>query len=760
MFGLALKTQLIFFIVGMAALSVSVDVRANPYLTQRTRMPATVDENGVELGTGQFIPPSVSSSIGNGQSGMSDTIGGMDFPGSSLLMGGVDSIDPSVFATGASKTMADTSVFYGGHTVSFGGNLYSGLLTSPDGGATLDFGGGGGGYNNPFAGLVIWTASDGTIIELDGSQASDLDFKANHAAVSRVIKPDGEILNYSYSHSFVPTGDPDPGLPGHLPEFLVSSSLNEIKSSLGWRVYGSALYGGGGNSFNNRSYVTANLTGVGATPLGDENVQAMTSLTEGPYTTTKQRLAHKLLVSGDERNFYVKQYVEERKKYYFQTVCVGCSEGGSSAFYTPTNASQEYFENLGANERVEWYYIYVEKMEVINLSGVKTVATFYTPPDDYSNATGSYGGCPSIGNGPKTCVTSITKGGSVWHYTWSYVYNPTLGYGEATVDIEDPSGHHRQVTTKYNYYRGTLITRDQDDLGNVNLYEYDTYGRLTKATHSEENYEQYFYDARGNLIEARYYPKNGGAPVIEYADYDLVCMNLKTCNKPNWVKDANGNETDYTYSPIHGGILSVTYPPDANGVHAQTRYTYSQLTPQVLNGYNILEASTPVWRLTNTSTCRSSTNSCAGTADETLTEYAYNDPNLMLTSVTVRAGDNSSTATTSYGYDFVGNRVWVDGPLPGTVDKTYAVYDDRRRAIFEIGPDPDGSGNLPSVAVHHLYDVDGREYRTETGTGVAASLVNCSSTTATCSAFAVTSYTERTYDATTGLEIKSITVQP
>lgn len=94
------------------------------------------------------------------------------------------------------------------------------------------------------------------------------------------------------------------------------------------------------------------------------------------------------------------------------------------------------------------------------------------------------------------------------------------------------------------------------------------------------------------------------------------------------------------------------------------------------------------------------------------------------------------------------------------VDKTYTVYDERRRVVYEIGPDPDGSGSLPSVALHHLYDVDGREYRTETGTGMAASLVNCSPTTATCSAFTVTSYVQRTYDPTTGLEVKSITLQP
>ena len=69
-----------------------------------------------------------------------------------------------------------------------------------------------------------------------------------------------------------------------------------------------------------------------------------------------------------------------------------------------------------------------------------------------------------------------------------------------------------------------------------------------------------------------------GSPLVDgnlYANYDATCAIPVKCNKPNWVKDALGNETDYAYDPTHGGVLTVTLPADLNGIRPQTRYTYN-----------------------------------------------------------------------------------------------------------------------------------------------------------------------------------------
>ena len=251
------------------------------------------------------------------------------------------------------------------------------------------------------------------------------------------------------------------------------------------------------------------------------------------------------------------------------------------------------------------------------------------------------------------------------------------------------------------------------------------------------------------------YPKDGGAPQVTQYGYDTICSNLKTCNKPNWSKDAKGNQTDYTYDGTHGGITTITLPPNANGVRSQMRYEYKQLYPRDINN-NLTD--TPVWRLTKTSTCRSSTNACSGTADETVTEYAYNDRNLMQTSVTIHAGDNSVSATTSYGYDFVGNRVWVDGPRTDVDDKSYAVYDSNRHLLYEIGVDPDGSAPLKRVVIHHIYDGDWNETQTETGTGSTITFDSNGFPTGV-SDFAITSFKRMTYDDL-GRLTKTELVQP
>jgi YD repeat-containing protein len=171
----------------------------------------------------------------------------------------------------------------------------------------------------------------------------------------------------------------------------------------------------------------------------------------------------------------------------------------------------------------------------------------------------------------------------------------------------------------------------------------------------------YTYDSRANILSDGHVS----------AGYDAVCQNPKTCNQPNWIRDAMGNETDYVYDPQHGGALSITSPADSNGIRPQTRFAYVQRYAWFLNASGQMVRSTdPVWKLASQSICRSGAAAGAGCAtpgDETLTTYDYGPDsgpnNLWLRGEVVTAGGVSRR--TCYTYDRRGNRISATSPRAG-----------------------------------------------------------------------------------------------
>jgi YD repeat-containing protein len=89
--------------------------------------------------------------------------------------------------------------------------------------------------------------------------------------------------------------------------------------------------------------------------------------------------------------------------------------------------------------------------------------------------------------------------------------------------------------------------------------------------------------------------------------------------------------------------------------------------------------------------------------------------------VTSGAGDGSLTATSAFTWDTVGNRLTVDGPLPGTADTTRTRYDADREVVGVVDPDPDGAGALKNRAVRISYNADGQVTKTELGTVLSQS---------------------------------------
>jgi RHS repeat-associated protein len=301
----------------------------------------------------------------------------------------------------------------------------------------------------------------------------------------------------------------------------------------------------------------------------------------------------------------------------------------------------------------------------------------------------------------------------------SYAYSDSGS--TRTTRVTDP---HGQVSIYTFAMPSQRMLTASDPLGGLTQWTYDASGRPTSIRRPNGTIEQRVYDSRGNITSTTLRPVAGSPEPAITSTASFPCRTAATCNKPDWVRDARGNQTDYTYDQATGVVTTVTAPPDAAGVRAVTRLQYANV-----NG---------IQKLTRTSFCLTGA-SCAGSASEQVTDVTYGT-NGWATSVTERAGDNSVVATTALAYDAIGNTVSVDGPLSGDADKIHFRYDAMRRQIGSVAPDPDGSGPLVRRAERTTYDARGRAIRDEVGTVTAPS-------DAAWNSFVSLEQVERTYDA-------------
>ncbi|CAM3344546.1 hypothetical protein ASTA108788_16910 [Asticcacaulis taihuensis] len=370
-------------------------------------------------------------------------------------------------------------------------------------------------------------------------------------------------------------------------------------------------------------------------------------------------------------------------------------------------------------------------------------------------------------------IKTLTKPTGTWTYSYSDVNFTQIALpGTHTITLKNPANAVvlTAVVGKGGDETGPTLNSTMDANNRTTRYGYIAYDggtfsytRLSSVTPPEGDYightgqTQYSYDTRGNVTAVIKVPKSGSglSSTSITASYPSTCTYAKTCNQPTWTKDAKGNQADYTYDNTHGGVLTVTLPADQNGLRQRTYNTYT--------AYNTGNGT--IYRLTRSETCGLTSAQLTLTAcpadintSVTLTDYGtsstapYTYKSNQPYQVTVRDNRASGydSATTTYAYDKVGNVMSVDGPLSGTNDKSFTTYDANRRKIFEIGPIPGGTGVHRRV-VHHWYDADGREWKTENG---------YSNTDATDgSGFVVVNFTRVTFDAA-GRPGRTEVVQP
>ncbi|TND00019.1 MAG: hypothetical protein FD120_2808, partial [Gammaproteobacteria bacterium] len=251
-------------------------------------------------------------------------------------------------------------------------------------------------------------------------------------------------------------------------------------------------------------------------------------------------------------------------------------------------------------------------------------------------------------------VRQVVRDGQTWTYSFP---SGNYGYYYLKYDSVDPKGQQGYALRTVLGTGALLVYGSQFGVAN---YENSARNRMISAQARGGPPETYTYDSRGNLV----------SDGITTAGFDATCVNIRTCNKPNWTRDPKLNQTDYVYDPTHGGVLSITGPA-VNGVRPQTRYAYVQRYAWYLTGAGAMTRSTePIWKLSSESYCISSAASgagCAAANDQVVTSYDYgpdSGPNNLLLRGTVVTASGQSLRT-CFGYDQYGNKVSETRPRAG-----------------------------------------------------------------------------------------------
>lgn len=292
-------------------------------------------------------------------------------------------------------------------------------------------------------------------------------------------------------------------------------------------------------------------------------------------------------------------------------------------------------------------------------------------PENYVLSVQRDGQLWTYSGGPAQPLSNNNNAGSATNATYGYT-SPVGGSATAVIGVCEDSlglfdGAHCLTPGSDPFIQAT------DESGSI----FQGPGALiSSVSRPEGDTTGYSWDSRGNLTQETLNPKPG-SPLTSIplkANYDTTCSNPVTCNQPHWVQDGLGNETDYTYDPTHGGVLTKTLPADANGLRPQTTYAYTQRYAWVLNSSGAyVRSAAPIWVLLTETICRTSnatptgTNPCATPGDQVVTTYQYGPDsgpnNLFLRGVSVAA--DGATHTSCYGYDIYGNRSSETKPMAG-----------------------------------------------------------------------------------------------
>ncbi|HET9638054.1 MAG TPA: hypothetical protein VFP12_02495 [Allosphingosinicella sp.] len=277
---------------------------------------------------------------------------------------------------------------------------------------------------------------------------------------------------------------------------------------------------------------------------------------------------------------------------------------------------------------------------------------------------------PLTGVKPHSVTAQTTPDGAVWNYSYAPASPddpqiPGQPPAISTGGFTGPEG----IQVGAQFGAGLLDYYSQN--GRTTYLQWDGI-ELARLYHPENNNVRYTWRTGQQVSETwEGKPGSGVATIAKSMGFaeSSSCPTLprKICNKPIWRKDYKGNQTDYTYSGTHGGILTETGPA-VDGISPQVRYEYAARHARVSNGSGHAQEAVPIYLPVKKSFCMAGNASGAGCAlgagDEVVTTFDYGPDtgpnNLLLRSETVTAG--GVARRTCYGYDWMGNRISTTRP--------------------------------------------------------------------------------------------------
>lgn len=345
----------------------------------------------------------------------------------------------------------------------------------------------------------------------------------------------------------------------------------------------------------------------------------------------------------------------------------------------------------GSTIKATYAYANGHLTEAVNASGEKKV---YTWSGDRVTCV-SYVGQPCrISNEFNTTQGSwmVTKQTMVDGSEWSFDYqgrydgvrNPET-YADAiattSVTVTDPEKKVSQYSfmesspvsiidgnkneTKYSFSGGRSFDSPVDNADNFG-------STLTKVIFPRNNSISVEYAGPRRSVSKQVLTSTSGDQLQETFGYDTGCdiaLKPQICPKPIWMRDANGEQTDFTYTSF-GAIESQMKPaPSAGAARPLTLYTYTQRAAYIKTSSGSLVAdSSPIWLKATETVCQTAVASnkpnCDYNAPIIVKSYEYGvsgiENSLWVRGISITA--DSRTRRTCYAYDYSGNQISESRP--------------------------------------------------------------------------------------------------
>lgn len=313
----------------------------------------------------------------------------------------------------------------------------------------------------------------------------------------------------------------------------------------------------------------------------------------------------------------------------------------------------------------EWHVPRLYQVQTATSSDVSVTYDYATSSESQGMDDTMY---PIYVSGPAARLRGSTRNGAD-----AIGYEVGARAGQGSVSVNGSSDGNGILGVRTNFTFGTYQI---DTWDKTFSFEQQLPNKLTAVRRNTDGVlVEYKYDERYNIREIT---ENGA--VVSSAAYPAACTvsTRKTCNKPLWTRDANGNQTDYGYAADSGHTVLVRLPPDKNGVRPETRYDYQPKYAFYLRsaGAQPQRADTPLHVLVRERKCLTGNmndgGDCSkGSADAVVTEYDYGPEeqpnNLLLRGMTVTAFADGvrQTRRTCYTNDIYGNRIGETRPQAG-----------------------------------------------------------------------------------------------